>query len=73
MNKAQELLQLVGTNPDPYVLSAVADLTDDLPINKRGIEDQIELLNHILHKINNHRDSKVQGMANVGILIQGLT
>jgi len=70
MNKAQKLLQIIGTNPDPNALAAVAELTDQDPINKEGIEDQIELLQQVLNnKLG--RGSHVQGMANVGILKMG--
>jgi len=68
MNKAQQLLQIIGTNPDPNGLAAVAELTDNMAINKEGIEDQIELLRSILGKKQTGKDSHVQGMANIGIL-----
>jgi hypothetical protein len=68
MNKAQQLLQTIGTNPTPDGLAAVAELTDDLPINKQGIEDHIKLLQDILSRNKLGKDSHVQGMANVGIV-----
>jgi hypothetical protein len=68
MNKAQQLLQIIGTNPTPDGLAAVAELTDQDPANRKGIEDQIELLDQILNKINKGRDFHIQGLANIGIL-----
>lgn len=68
MNKAQELLQLLGTNTGPDGLAKVAELTDELPINKKGIEDHIKLLQDILGRGKLGQDSKIQGMANVGIV-----
>lgn len=68
MNKAQELLQLIGTNTGPEGLAKVAELTDELPINKKGIEDDIKLLHDILDRSKLGRDLKIQGMANVGIV-----
>ncbi len=50
MNKAQELLQLLGTNTGSDGLAAVAELTDEMPINKKGIEDHIKLLQDILSR-----------------------
>lgn len=68
MNKAQRLLQLVGTNPTPDNLAAVAELTDDMPINKKGIEDHIKLLQDMLSRNKLGVGSHIQGMANVGII-----
>ena len=68
VNKAQQLLQIIGTNPDPDGLAAVAELTDNMAINKEGIEDQIELLKSILGNKLTGKDSHIQGLANVGIL-----
>lgn len=74
MTQAQKLLQLASDiaihNPDPDSLAKVAEITDILPINRKGIEDEIALLQHILNRSNNRlgRGSRVQGMANVGIL-----
>lgn len=68
MNKAQELLQLLGTNTGPDGLAAVAELTDEMPINKKGIEGDIKLLQDILNRGRLHQNSKIQGMANVGIV-----
>ena len=68
MNKAQQLLQLLGTNPTPDGLAAVADATDEMPINKKGIEDHIKLLQDVLDRSKLGRSSKIQGMANVGIV-----
>ena len=68
LNKAQQLLQLIGTNTGPDGLAAVADLTDEMPINKKGIEDHIKLLHDILDRSKLGDNSKIQGMANVGIV-----
>ena len=68
MNKAQQLLQTIGTNPTPDRLAAVAELTDEMPINRQGIEDHIKLLQDILGRNKLGKDSHVQGMANVGIV-----
>ena len=67
-SKAQQLLQLLGTNTDPDGLAAVAELTDEMPINRKGIEDDIKLLQDILNQGRLHRNSHIQGMANVGIV-----
>ena len=74
MTKAEELLQIAREiaiyNPGPDGLAAAAEITDRLPINKEGIEDELDLLQGILNRRNNRlgRGSRVQGMANVGIL-----
>jgi hypothetical protein len=68
MNKAQQLLQLLGTNTGPEGLAAVAELTDEMPINKRGIENHIKLLQDMLSRSKLGRDSHVQGLANIGII-----
>lgn len=71
-SKAQRLLNLLGTNTGPDGLAAVAELTDDMPINKKGIEDQLDLLHKLLSRSKLGKDSHVQGMANVGIVKMGL-
>lgn len=74
MTKAEKLLQLARKiaihNPGPDGLALAAEITDQLPINKEGIEDELCLLHRILNRSNNRlgKGSRVQGMANVGIL-----
>ena len=68
MNRAQELLNLIGTNATPDKIAAVAELTDEEPINKRGIEDHIKVLQDILKKGRLGSNAHIQGMANVGIV-----
>ena len=72
MNKAQNLLNQIGTNPWPDQLARVAELTDQMPINREGIESDIEMLQRILQRWSKNRDSHIQGMANVGIVKLGL-
>lgn len=72
MNKAQQLLQLLGTNPTPDGLAVVAELTDEMPVNRQGIEDHIKLLQDMLSRNKLGKGSHVSGMANVGIIKIGL-
>jgi hypothetical protein len=71
-NKAQHLLNLLGTNTGPDGLEKVAELTDDMPINRDGIENHIALLQKLLNRSKLGTNSHIQGLANVGIVKMGL-